>query len=135
MENYQEHAVPHGFQFSILNSVCRFESFQPIAVSAAARYCGGLTGPCYRRSKFGKDRATTNATTFVMLDSMQLFQKLKTLVFEERFVIGQHASERLEERGICNVTAGCRWFGKRSSFKRAFGCAVAQDWRTTLVQE
>jgi hypothetical protein len=31
---------------------------------------------------------------------MQLFQKLKTLVFEERYVIGQHASERLEERGI-----------------------------------
>ncbi len=31
---------------------------------------------------------------------MQLFQKLKTLVFEERYVIVQHASERLEERGI-----------------------------------
>ena len=31
---------------------------------------------------------------------MQLFQKLKTLVFEDRYVIGQHASERLEERGI-----------------------------------
>ena len=31
---------------------------------------------------------------------MQLFQKLKTLVLEERYVIGQHASERLEERGI-----------------------------------
>ena len=31
---------------------------------------------------------------------MQLFQKLKTLVFEERYVIGQNASERLEERGI-----------------------------------
>ena len=31
---------------------------------------------------------------------MQLFQKLKTLVFEERYVIGQHASERLEERGM-----------------------------------
>ena len=29
---------------------------------------------------------------------MQLFQKLKTLVFEDRYVIGQHASERLEER-------------------------------------
>ena len=31
---------------------------------------------------------------------MQLFHKLKTLVFEYRYVIGQHASERLEERGI-----------------------------------
>lgn len=31
---------------------------------------------------------------------MQLFQKLKILVFSERYVIGQHASERLDERGI-----------------------------------
>ena len=31
---------------------------------------------------------------------MPLFQKLKILVFEERYVIGQHASERLEERGV-----------------------------------
>ena len=31
---------------------------------------------------------------------MQRFQKLKTLVFADRYVIGQHASERLEERGI-----------------------------------
>jgi hypothetical protein len=31
---------------------------------------------------------------------MPLFQKLKILVFEERYVIGQHASERVEERGV-----------------------------------
>ena len=68
MENYQEHAVPHGSQFSILNSVRRFEFFQPIAVLAAARYCGGLRGPCYRRSQLREDRATANATTLVMLD-------------------------------------------------------------------
>ena len=39
---------------------------------------------------------------------MPLFQKLKILVFEERYVIGQHASERLEERGIMEwqVVAG-----------------------------
>ena len=30
-------------QFSILNSVSRFEFFQPIAVLAAARYCGAAT--------------------------------------------------------------------------------------------
>jgi hypothetical protein len=34
---------------------------------------------------------------------MPLFQKLKILVFEERYVIGQHASERLEERGILEL--------------------------------
>ena len=34
---------------------------------------------------------------------MPLFQKLKILVFEERYVIGQHASERLEERGIMEL--------------------------------
>jgi hypothetical protein len=45
MENYYEHADPHGFQFSILNSqfsilnsVSRLAFFQPIAVLAAARY-------------------------------------------------------------------------------------------------
>ena len=31
---------------------------------------------------------------------MQLFQKLKIIVFNDRYVIGQHASERLDERGI-----------------------------------
>jgi hypothetical protein len=31
---------------------------------------------------------------------MQLFQKIKILVLENRYVIGQHASERLDERGI-----------------------------------
>ena len=36
---------------------------------------------------------------------MQLFHKLKTLVFEDRYVIGQHASERLEERGIMDWQA------------------------------
>jgi hypothetical protein len=30
-------------QFSILNSVSRFAFFQPIAVLAAARYCGAAT--------------------------------------------------------------------------------------------
>ena len=55
-------------QFSILNSVCRFEFFQPIAVLAAARYCGGLRGPRYRRSQLGEVRAAANATTFVVLD-------------------------------------------------------------------
>jgi hypothetical protein len=30
-------------QFSILNSVSRFEIFQPIAVLAAARYCSAAT--------------------------------------------------------------------------------------------
>jgi len=43
MENYRQHVAPHGFQFSILNSVRRFEFFQPIAVLAAARYCGAAT--------------------------------------------------------------------------------------------
>ncbi|MBI4862272.1 MAG: DUF4258 domain-containing protein [Candidatus Riflebacteria bacterium] len=30
----------------------------------------------------------------------ELFDIIRGLVFEERYVIGQHASERLEERGI-----------------------------------
>ena len=30
----------------------------------------------------------------------QLFQTIKGLVAEEKYVVGQHASERLEERGI-----------------------------------
>jgi Domain of unknown function (DUF4258) len=30
----------------------------------------------------------------------QLFETIRTLVADERYVIGQHASERLEERGI-----------------------------------
>lgn len=30
----------------------------------------------------------------------QLFQTIQRLVAEEKYVIGQHASERLEERGI-----------------------------------
>jgi hypothetical protein len=30
----------------------------------------------------------------------QLFESIKQLVAEEKYVIGQHASERLEERGI-----------------------------------
>jgi hypothetical protein len=31
---------------------------------------------------------------------VNLFQKIKTLVLEDRYLIGQHASERLDERGI-----------------------------------
>ena len=30
----------------------------------------------------------------------QLFETIRKLVAEERYVVGQHASERLEERGI-----------------------------------
>ncbi len=30
----------------------------------------------------------------------QLFDVIRKLVAEERYVVGQHASERLEERGI-----------------------------------
>jgi hypothetical protein len=30
----------------------------------------------------------------------ELFQSIKRLVAEEKYVVGQHASERLEERGI-----------------------------------
>jgi hypothetical protein len=30
----------------------------------------------------------------------QLFETIKKLVAEERYLVGQHASERLEERGI-----------------------------------
>jgi hypothetical protein len=30
----------------------------------------------------------------------QLFETIRRLVAEERYVVGQHASERLEERGI-----------------------------------
>ena len=38
----------------------------------------------------------------------QLFDKIRQLVAEEKYVIGQHASERLEERGIMEwqVVAG-----------------------------
>jgi len=32
--------------------------------------------------------------------AVNLFQKIKTLVLEDRYLIGQHASERLDERGI-----------------------------------
>ena len=42
MENYKEHAEPHGFQFSIIHSQFSIH-FKPIAVSAAARYCGAAT--------------------------------------------------------------------------------------------
>lgn len=31
---------------------------------------------------------------------MDLFQKIRSLVSAERYVVGQHASERLEERGF-----------------------------------
>jgi hypothetical protein len=30
----------------------------------------------------------------------QLFETIRQLVVEEKYVVGQHASERLEERGI-----------------------------------
>jgi len=30
----------------------------------------------------------------------QLFESIRTLVLEDRYVIGEHAVERLEERGI-----------------------------------
>jgi hypothetical protein len=30
----------------------------------------------------------------------QLFESIRTLVIEDKYVIGEHASERLEERGI-----------------------------------
>ena len=38
----------------------------------------------------------------------QLFDKIRKLVDEERYVVGEHASERLEERGIMEwqVVAG-----------------------------
>ena len=38
----------------------------------------------------------------------QLFDKIRKLVEEERYVVGEHASERLEERGIMEwqVAAG-----------------------------
>jgi hypothetical protein len=38
----------------------------------------------------------------------QLFETIRNLVAEEKYVIGQHASERLEERGIMEwqVVAG-----------------------------
>lgn len=38
----------------------------------------------------------------------QLFETIRQLVAEEKYVIGQHASERLEERGIMEwqVVAG-----------------------------
>jgi|688.fasta_scaffold97433_5 hypothetical protein len=51
MENYLEHAVQHRFQFSILNS-----QFPILALVAEDL------------ERFVEDRATTNATTFVMLD-------------------------------------------------------------------
>ena len=34
------------------------------------------------------------------MTAVNLFQKIKTLVLEDRYLIGQHASERLDERGI-----------------------------------
>jgi hypothetical protein len=43
MENAEEHANPPDSQFSILNSVSRLAFFHPIAVLAAARYCGAAT--------------------------------------------------------------------------------------------
>jgi hypothetical protein len=43
MENYLEHADPHGSRFSILNSVSRFKFFQPITMLTATRYCGAST--------------------------------------------------------------------------------------------
>ena len=47
-------------QFSILNSVSRFEFFQPIAVLAAARYCGAATTYSLLSPKSREPRNTPN---------------------------------------------------------------------------
>ena len=47
-------------QFSILNSVSGFEFFQPIAVLAAARYCGAATTYSLLSPKSREPRNTPN---------------------------------------------------------------------------
>jgi hypothetical protein len=37
----------------------------------------------------------------------QLFDKIRHLVVQENYVVGLHASERLEERGIMEWQARC----------------------------
>jgi Domain of unknown function (DUF4258) len=52
--------------------------------------------------------AIESAVSEVMKPMGQLFDRIRQLVAEEKYVIGQHASERLEERGIMEwqVVAG-----------------------------
>ena len=38
----------------------------------------------------------------------QLFDVIRQLVTEERYIVGQHASERLEERSIMGVASDRR---------------------------
>jgi hypothetical protein len=39
----------------------------------------------------------------------QLFDMIRQLVAEEKYVIGQHASDRLEERGIMEWQVVASW--------------------------
>ena len=77
----------------------------------------------------------------------QLFDVIRQLIAEERYIIGQHASERLEERGIMEwqVVAGvedgerygvqgrlvssalcwCRQAGNRAFFRRRLSHAYS----------